>query len=1340
MKAKSPKPASSPAHEAEFSRLVRSFTQAHGAGDSATALRSIDRAWRMAPRDPETNFLYGRLQLDNGAIDQAIKLFAVAVAGRAYPDYEAAYIAALCLGGQTDLAQQRLEAALKEFAVIQDGALARAARQVAIAAAPPFPGWIGVGPDLKLHGELVAQTGTVKLEIAGDSSSPRIERIKCETDRSCVPFTIPTDRTAPAHLTARIHDRILLGGKLDFPPDFGLDGRVTLSKGTFSGRVTLKWDPSRPLSLIVSGANGFSTPLPSTPDPAGFDRQIFSFEETAVKAAGNTITISAILPDGSQGELPASPFLIRPSRPPAVRGRPSLSPAGDSVRPAIDIVIPVYSGVDETLTCIQSVIATTKGRAEIIVINDASPDRDMAATLASLEAAGTITLLHNPRNLGFPATANRGLLLHPDRDVVLLNADTEVYADWLVRLQAAAYGAPQIATVTPLTNSGSIASYPSSEDPNLPPGQAVDLDQLAARANRGVTIDIPTGVGFCMYIRRASMDQVGVFDAELFSKGYGEENDFCMRAAKAGWKHVLAADIYVRHAGSRSFGGRRAALYERNLRLLNLKHRGYNALVQKYLKQDPAHPARRRLDQARLTDAGERYALLVSLGLDGGVSRAVQDRLAAIRKTGLKTILLTPTPEDIAFCTLAVDEPGFDDLRYNATSESNELVSWLQTLTLERVELHHFLDLSPALVERLFSLGRPVDVTIHDYVWYCPRITLLDKSRRYCGEPDIATCELCVKENGSRLNEGNTVAALRERSARWLRSARNITVPSPSVAKRITAQFPGLKLQVESLEEDVPPPVPIVPKATKTDRVKVALIGAIGDHKGYAILLAMAKDAAKRNLPLDFIVIGYTQGDRALMNTGRVFITGYYEDAEVEGLIARESPDVILFLSVFPESWCYTLTHALRANIPVAGLDLGAIADRLRGTAANDMLFPLSSSPASICDRLLATFTPLPYQDRIATRPLSSRNGSSGLPRKPDILSSAPPLPEAAKISRTTMAPTSTEPTASVSFLPLAQGLYLFSVRSGQRTPQAGEQITLPAMQVAAAPGTAAGQVELMMGARTTNGWLIDWNDQIIAKVTGPSVLVALTSVLVPGMTPLEIEVQRLDQAPPANAGNAVDAQQSPQISGQSLPPPAAPQNSLQLRVVAHVQNRGDIAFHESEWAGLPEQRLWIESISISPLEGISSDMIEYKAITATGVETPWVAGGSSCGTRGIGVPITGFALRVKPQSGAPRLTCEYGAICLSGTTIGPTRNGVPCYSADANDPITGIWVAITGKSVAAPALSGTTAPKKPQKAKSSRRPVTQADTPVDSTVNRKKAKIGPRFSVFREPNTSEHE
>jgi GT2 family glycosyltransferase len=1326
--------------DSELSQLIRHFTAARDAGDPMAALRSIDRAWRMAPDNPEINFLYGRLQLSLGASADAAVLLEKAAASRSHPDYEASYISALCSSGRLELAHHRLETALKVFAVAPGGALAEAARLVAGAWTLQFPGWVGIGPDLKFHGELVGQTGTIKLEIAGDSFPPRVHRVKCGTDGTVAPFVIPTDGMTPAHVTIRANDRILLGGKQDFPPDFGLDGRVTLAKGSISGWAALKWDPSWPLKLTAAGGDGFSTALATSPDPTQFVRQLFSLAREVYEDAGNAITVSAALPDGSSADLPASPFLLRPPRPPS---KPALvwqathKPAIAPERRGIDIVIPVYSGVDETLACIRSVIATTRNQAQIVVIDDASPDRDMASALVRLANTGAITVLHNERNLGFPKTANRGFAVHPDHDVVLLNADTEVYGDWLSRLRAAAYGEERIATVTPLTNSGSIATYPSSEVPDATSRFASELDQLAAETNAGMTIAIPTAVGFCMYIRRDCMNEVGYFDTETFLKGYGEENDLCQRATNGGWKHVLAADIYVRHSGNRSFGGRRAALLERNLRLLNLRHRHYDAAVRDYLEQEPAHPARRRLDEARLLRASGRHVLIVSLNAEGGVSRAVRERIAAMRSKGLYPVLLTPDLENDGRIDLTVDDAGFDDLYYDFANESDRLTAFLWRLKCEYVEIHHFLDLPTALIEQLFALSYPVDVAIHDYVWYCPRVTLLDGAGRYCGEPDVAVCQACIDKNGGRLRDGASVAELRSRSARWLRAARDISVPTDSVRRRMEAKFPGLRFRVEPLEDNIPAAVPPVPAAGQK-QLKVALIGAIGAHKGHKTLLKMAAHAAKYDLPIEFVVIGFTENDRALSATGKVFITGLYKEAEVEGLIARESPDLILFLSVFPESWCYSLTYALRAGIPVAAFDFGALGDRLRGSAADPLLFPPSASPADICDRLLAAFQ-IPVQNHIAT-PLD-RNRSSRLRNKSDILLNIIKTPDMAEISRTIMAPTTTAPTASVNFLPLTKGLFLFSVRSTQPSQRVDDQggMSLPAMQVTAAPGAPEGQIEFMMAPQTRNGWLSEPNDQVVARVTEASAVVLLTSVMIPGMTPLEIEVQRLGQAeePPA-----LPVQEA--APAQRALPQLPTQKSIKLEITAHVQNHGDMTFGEAQWAGFAAQGLWIESFAIRPLEDISADMIEYKAVTSTGVETPWVSNGQSCGTRGIGVPLVGFSVRIKPQSGVQPMTCEYGAMLLSGAMLGPARNGVPVRSAAGNDPVTGIWLSISGPAgkVAESPSSETPKQKKPAKAAVSAQEavtVVPSEKPAAPEA-KKKAPIGPRFSVFREAATTDQE
>jgi hypothetical protein len=167
-------------------------------------------------------------------------------------------------------------------------------------------------------------------------------------------------------------------------------------------------------------------------------------------------------------------------------------------------------------------------------------------------------------------------------------------------------------------------------------------------------------------------------------------------------------------------------------------------------------------------------------------------------------------------------------------------------------------------------------------------------------------------------------------------------------------------------------------------------------------------------------------------------------------------------------------------------------------------------------------------------------------------------------------------------------------------------------------------------------------------------------------------------------------------------------------------------------------QGVWIESFAITPLETVPGNAIEYMAITATGVETPWVSDGAPCGTRGIGVPLTGFAVRGKAQSGSPAVTCEYGAVLLSGKIAGPVSDGTMCISKDGGDPIAAIWVAVAAEHTSPVAAKAVlkrrpvaAAPKLPEN-----KPAPAAV--VEAPAKIKKAPLGPRFSVFRQSGKSD--
>lgn len=131
----------------------------------------------------------------------------------------------------------------------------------------------------------------------------------------------------------------------------------------------------------------------------------------------------------------------------------------------IDVVIPVYDGLEATRECLRSVLeAPRRSPFEVVVVDDRGPSPELSAWLEELAASGRVTLVRNPRNLGFVRSVNAALCLHPDRDAIIVNADATVYGDFADRLARLAHSAPDIGTVTPLSDNATILTYPRPGD------------------------------------------------------------------------------------------------------------------------------------------------------------------------------------------------------------------------------------------------------------------------------------------------------------------------------------------------------------------------------------------------------------------------------------------------------------------------------------------------------------------------------------------------------------------------------------------------------------------------------------------------------------------------------------------------------------------------------------------------------------------------------------------------------------------------------------------------------------------------------------------------------------
>jgi GT2 family glycosyltransferase len=268
------------------------------------------------------------------------------------------------------------------------------------------------------------------------------------------------------------------------------------------------------------------------------------------------------------------------------------------------VIIPVHNAPDELDRCLASVCATVPDGTEVIVIDDASTDGKVTSVLHRWrQRTGPSWQFHfQNQNLGFVGTVNRGMKM-TQRDVVLLNSDTEVTPGWLEGLQRCLASDSLIATATPWTNNGEIASIPGFCAANPPPRNPESVARVIAGTGTACYPELPTAVGFCMAVSRKALNTLGLFDEKTFGLGYGEENDFSMRAQQAGMRNVLCDDVYIVHLGGRSFGPLGLKPDESTMQRLLALHPEYLQQVEAFISSDPLAQRREELIQT-LKSAG----------------------------------------------------------------------------------------------------------------------------------------------------------------------------------------------------------------------------------------------------------------------------------------------------------------------------------------------------------------------------------------------------------------------------------------------------------------------------------------------------------------------------------------------------------------------------------------------------------------------------------------------------------------------------------------------------------------------------------------------------------------
>jgi GT2 family glycosyltransferase len=665
-------------------------------------------------------------------------------------------------------------------------------------------------------------------------------------------------------------------------------GTIEFENGRLVGR--LAWNGPEAVALLVRTDIDQRTVhvRPGLePRPPGF------------KQAGR---IDAALPEAAWVVAVTAPqlrFVLEPDS--LLLPPPDSIPFSEGPQPAGNdplIIVPAYKDRAATCACLESLFACLPGERSrcIAVVDDASPDAALSAMLDEFAASGRIKLLRNAINMGFAASVNRTLALRRKaQDVLLLNADTVVPPGAIEGLSRHVRDKADIGTVTPLSNNGEDTSFPRRFCPNpmLDAIEIAALQGIASQVNAGRAIDMPNGVGFCLYIRGKLFDDLGPLSHD-YGRGYYEDVEFCLQAAKAGYRNVCATDVYVGHHGARSFAHGRRALVVRNLRRIGASYPTYLAQARTFEAVDPLKEAIGRIEEELLRQLPGRHLLLLPFDTPAFLSQALACALSA-------------GPHNVIVARVGQSENGLDIAFFGADGVAPQNIVWRLAAGKK----------SRAEMTRRLSGWTIRSVTMLD-VDALPR-TLVDAVSELEVDVRLLVARPGVVRRAPSIGMKAVTRAVLE------------SMKSPSGSQPVeTITFPLL----QSLGP---------PRLAKIGG-GVAVVGAAGGKKEIALFRALAHALPVAEHRPSVFVAGSLPPDVVASLPNTVHVTGRIDDEELPAWLTRLGPRALLFAD---RNWGMADPRATawaEAGVPIARFDRRTNKAREIGPC---LLLPRDGSPAA---------------------------------------------------------------------------------------------------------------------------------------------------------------------------------------------------------------------------------------------------------------------------------------------------------------------------------------------------------------------------------------------------------
>ena len=452
----------------------------------------------------------------------------------------------------------------------------------------------------------------------------------------------------------------------------------------------------------------------------------------------------------------------------------------------------------------------------------------------------------------------------------------------------------------------------------------------------------PTANGFCMYIKRMALNEVGGFDADNFPRGYGEENDFCMRAQKRGWNHVVDDATFVFHERLASFGAEKNHLLAHARKTLDRLHPEYTRLARAFVASEDMKRVGENTEAAFRRSTSDKVqvkprVLYVIHGEGGGTPHTNRDLMEALADQYSPYLLVS---DSMQLSLFRHTEAGLMSLEHWALRDRCQPAEFsrpdyraivfelLIRYRFELVHIRHLLRHTFDLPEIAAQLGIPVVLSFHDFYFSCPTIHLLDNNQEYCGgicTPGFGQCTLPIDSlKDLPVLKHSWLHTWRDQVEKMMQHVDAFVTTSQTTKEVYLRSLHHLcNRRFEIIEHGRDLTQEHLAVSPDEDRIRILVPGNLSFSKGGDFIRDLKQVDTEDRLEFHFL------GNLAPAFKGLGVEHGPYKREEFNDYVRYIKPSFMGILSIWPETYCHTLTEAWAVGVPVLASDIGTLRERV---------------------------------------------------------------------------------------------------------------------------------------------------------------------------------------------------------------------------------------------------------------------------------------------------------------------------------------------------------------------------------------------------------------------------